>query len=526
MGNQISVPRGCDDCAAPWDYKCNANVHFHCAMHYFDRLQLGTLPHGGPHYWQSRRGEMKLQPVPEFQQEASDSKVRMSADIPAPIRSAVLKSTSKQHIQDRLSQVGLSDTVDKARIDRAHDIIPKLRAAIASHNQESVNNLSNELMEAMPKQASVKKVKTEEELLQQIQILEMLDDILASQELDDYDALLQHCDVDSVDMDSAEAQLIHQYMRQNMRAGSEVFGAEVFRVARKDEQDNPRSNNQVLLWHGSKSASFVSILRNGLRLPKHATHGWAFGPGIYFADITSKSLQYCGDMSDCLLALAEVNLGAMHPTHTCIQGPPRGCDSVWAVGQYWPSPETFESGDSEHAVIPGCDIPMGRPSPVTFVTARPNISHNEFIVYDASRVRLRYLVRAKVVSSSLKQSDSELRCTRNIEDTETYYQYMKDMHVDKVIRWQYYLGNFQDGKAPGWHPYDDHLHQELEQRYVDGDEATKVMSGSHGYTYKVDFEGMKQTNLTHHNHTVRNIRRVEVDQSSLGTPADTPGCVM
>ena len=142
----------------------------------------------------------------------------------------------------------------------------------------------------------------------------------------------------------------------------------------KDEQDNPRSNNQVLLWHGSKSASFVSILRNGLRLPKHATHGWAFGPGIYFADITSKSLQYCGDMSDCLLALAEVNLGAMHPTHTCIQGPPRGCDSVWAVGQYWPSPETFESGDSEHAVIPGCDIPMGRPSPVTFLTARPYIS--------------------------------------------------------------------------------------------------------------------------------------------------------
>ena len=64
---------------------------------------------------------MKLQPVPEFQQEASDSKVRMSADIPAPIRSAVLKSTSKQHIQDRLSQVGLSDTVDKARIDKAHD---------------------------------------------------------------------------------------------------------------------------------------------------------------------------------------------------------------------------------------------------------------------------------------------------------------------------------------------------------------------------------------------------------------------
>ena len=61
-----------------------------------------------------------------------------------------------------------------------------------------------------------------------------LDDILASQELDDYDALLQHCDVDSVDMDSAEAQLIQQYMRQNMRAGSEVFGAEVFRVARKD----------------------------------------------------------------------------------------------------------------------------------------------------------------------------------------------------------------------------------------------------------------------------------------------------
>ena len=237
----------CDDCSVSWDYKCKANVHFHCSKHYFERLQLGTLPHGGPAYWESRAGSVKLDPVADFRKEATDSKVKMSSSIPAPIRSAVLKSTSQEQLQDRLRKAGVSVAagVDKSNVQKAQDIIPKLRDAIANGSEERVDSLSKELLQVMPKQSKVKKVASEEELLKQIEILELLDDILTNQELQDYDTLLEHCKVDAVDPESGEAQLIHQYMRQNMSDNRQVMGAEIFRVARKEEQNNPRSNNQV-----------------------------------------------------------------------------------------------------------------------------------------------------------------------------------------------------------------------------------------------------------------------------------------
>lgn len=278
----------------------------------------------------------------------------------------------------------------------------------------------------------------------------------------------------------------------------------------------PPRHDQVLLWHGSKTASFVSILRYGLRLPKHSG---LFGPGIYFADGTSKSLSYCSDQSDCLIALAEVNLGSMYPafsTFSIFSGgkPPAGDDSVWGVGRQWPSPATFVSGSSEHAMLEGCDIPMGRMSPVTFASGKqsgPSVRDNEFIVYETSRVRLRYLIRARIGNGDSKSTDSALFCARNIKPTESYLEFMQQLGAKKVMHWEYYLEHAQDGKFAGWHPYDEHLHEELEQRFADGEKNPEVKSGYHGFTYGVDFTQMKQTNLTHSNHRVRKIRRAEVD---------------
>ena len=264
----------------------------------------------------------------------------------------------------------------------------------------------------------------------------------------------------------------------------------------------------MLLWHGSKTASFVSILRYGLRLPRH--YG-SFGAGIYFADCTSKSLSYCSDQRDCLIALAEVNLGSMYPSFSFAQKPPAGYDSVWGVGSHWPAPSTFVSGSSEHALLEGCDIPMGRISPVKCSSGSPCVGANEFIVYDTSRVRLRYLIRARIGSGSSNCTDSKLFCGRNIKPTESYFEFMQQLGSQKVMHWEYYLEQPQDGKPTGWHPYDGHLHEELEQRFADGETSVDVKSGNQGFTYRVAFKEMKQTNLTHSNHTVRKIRRAQVE---------------
>ena len=65
------------------------------------------------------------------------------------------------------------------------------------------------------------------------------------------------------------------------------------------EQDNERYtkdiHNKQLLWHGSRLTNFVGILSQGLRIapPEAPVTGYMFGKGVYFADMVSKSANYC-----------------------------------------------------------------------------------------------------------------------------------------------------------------------------------------------------------------------------------------
>jgi len=54
-------------------------------------------------------------------------------------------------------------------------------------------------------------------------------------------------------------------------------------------------HNKFLLWHGMKTQSIVSSLRNGIRLPSSdsAQTGYMFGKGIYFTDCFSKAALQC-----------------------------------------------------------------------------------------------------------------------------------------------------------------------------------------------------------------------------------------
>lgn len=74
---------------------------------------------------------------------------------------------------------------------------------------------------------------------------------------------------------------------------------EVFTVNREGEDNRFNAyaglGNHQLLWHGSRLMNYVSILSNGLKIaPAEApVTGYMFGKGIYFADVVSKSANYC-----------------------------------------------------------------------------------------------------------------------------------------------------------------------------------------------------------------------------------------
>lgn len=75
--------------------------------------------------------------------------------------------------------------------------------------------------------------------------------------------------------------------------------------------------NKMLLWHGSRLTNYVGILSQGLRIapPEAPVTGYMFGKGVYFADMSSKSANYCRtspDNSTGILLLCEVALGDMN----------------------------------------------------------------------------------------------------------------------------------------------------------------------------------------------------------------------
>lgn len=97
---------------------------------------------------------------------------------------------------------------------------------------------------------------------------------------------------------------------------------DIFRIERvgeserfaKSEFAKLKEKDKRLLWHGSRTTNYGGILSQGLRIapPEAPLNGYAFGKGVYMADISSKSAQYCmAGMSGGtgLLLLCEAELG-------------------------------------------------------------------------------------------------------------------------------------------------------------------------------------------------------------------------
>jgi poly [ADP-ribose] polymerase len=96
---------------------------------------------------------------------------------------------------------------------------------------------------------------------------------------------------------------------------------DIFRIERQGENQRfetsrfakLKDKDRRLLWHGSRTTNFGGILSQGLRIapPEAPVNGYAFGKGVYLADVSSKSANYCNPgMSGnvgCLL-LCEVEL--------------------------------------------------------------------------------------------------------------------------------------------------------------------------------------------------------------------------
>ncbi|XP_028987792.1 poly [ADP-ribose] polymerase 2 isoform X1 [Betta splendens] len=262
-------------------------------------------------------------------------------------------------------------------------------------------------------------IRTEEELKEKIALLEALSDIEIAVKMvqsnagsDEHPLDTQYrslqCKLEPLKSTSTEFKVIEKYLQSThapTHSDYTMTVLDIFSVDRDGERNNFLSqiHNRTLLWHGSRLSNYVGILSQGLRVapPEAPVTGYMFGKGIYFADMSSKSANYCFTNQNNnigLLLLCEVALGDCNELLDAdydANNLPSGKHSTKGLGQTGPDPKNSVTlGDVTVPMGPGVKTGVGRNSSYSLL-------YNEYIVYNPAQTRMRYLLRVQFNYSSL-----------------------------------------------------------------------------------------------------------------------------
>jgi hypothetical protein len=317
------------------------------------------------------------------------------------------KKTSKEQLKKKKQQ-----TADQAAQKSAETTSS---VADVQRRQRNILSLSNQFYSHIPhvrtESAESFLLNTSEKIASKFQLLDDLEDILLTKKMmlqkteqpsnqrlvAQYKAL--HVDLQPLSTTTDEGKMVATYFQHSHGATHRKFTLRhLWKLDREGEEQqfDPWKSfpNRKLLWHGSRLTNWVRILKTGLKIapPDAPVSGYMFGKGIYFADMISKSANYCcmdsssGDGG--LLILAEVALGTPTKRYHSdyITSLPEGTHSTYALGRSMPDP----AGD---LVLPsGLVVPTGRPINQPDGYHKCSLMYNEFIVYDVTQVRLKYLL--------------------------------------------------------------------------------------------------------------------------------------
>ncbi|MDF2879696.1 MAG: polymerase [Clostridiaceae bacterium] len=136
---------------------------------------------------------------------------------------------------------------------------------------------------------------------------------------------------------------------------------------------NPYNVTTSTLFHGTRNENMLSIMQSGLKIkPASAVHtGSLFGTGIYFADCSTKSGNYANGFGTASNAGLDTNFMFV-------------CEV--ATGKI----KEYEDGQPQLTHAPrGYNSVMGKKG--------RTLVHNEYIVYNESQVKIKYIIEFKRV---------------------------------------------------------------------------------------------------------------------------------
>jgi poly [ADP-ribose] polymerase 2/3/4 len=162
------------------------------------------------------------------------------------------------------------------------------------------------------------------------------------------------------------------YIKRGEVHGYKIKVKDIFEVCIPQERAAYEQNasgirRRELLFHGTRTQNVRHILRQGLICPSTASNGRMLGNGIYLADKSSKSANYCSASRPTvprMLLVVEAALGNCYvaPEAKAFNAPPPGYDSVWGKA--------------------------GK----THIGGMYTLKNNEFVLYSPAQQTIRYLV--------------------------------------------------------------------------------------------------------------------------------------
>ncbi|CAI4225979.1 unnamed protein product [Auanema sp. JU1783] len=253
---------------------------------------------------------------------------------------------------------------------------------------------------------TIDQIKKENELLEFLEEIEIAIRTLGSGKVkndrrDPCDRFYENmeCDLTPIDNFSDEYKIVEDYLTTN-HASTHMYSMNiinVFKVRRSNEEEQFMSDldNRKLLWHGSRLTNIYGILSQGLRIapPEAPTCGYMFGKGVYFADMASKSGNYCypAPGKPGVLLLSEVALGnprALRDADYEASKLPKGSHSTLGEGSTIPNAAQHVTMD-DGLVVP-CGKPVKREEDGKF-----SLLYNEYVVYDTKQVKIKYAVEVE-----------------------------------------------------------------------------------------------------------------------------------
>ncbi|PKA48937.1 Poly [ADP-ribose] polymerase 2 [Apostasia shenzhenica] len=307
--------------------------------------------------------------------------------------------------------------LSKTTILKGYEVLRRISDVIGQAERKTLEELSGEFYTVIPHDFGFRKMRDfvidrPYKLKLKLEMVAALGEIeIANKLLQDIPDLLGdplyakycylNCELAPVEIDSKEFSMIKKYM-QNTHAETHsnytVDIVQLFRVSRHGEGERFKKfstvHNRMLLWHGSRLTNWIGILSQGLRIapPEAPLTGYMFGKGVYFADMFSKSANYCHASTangTGVLLLCEVALGDMAEL---LQGNcqannlPQGKLSTKGVGAT--QPDMSKAIKLEDGLL----VPFGKPKKPD---KQGSLLYNEYIVYNVEQILMRYVIQVK-----------------------------------------------------------------------------------------------------------------------------------